>query len=93
MSTKHKLIDTILYGPFFSRANSRYNSPSYAGLTCLDVFVGVETWLDDKRGGVLENCGGKNRFGGLPGRLKLSFCSELNSSPVTIYSNNFLGKS
>ena len=46
------------------------------------MFVGVETWLDDKRGGVLENCGGKNRFGGLPGRLKLSFCSELNPRPV-----------
>ena len=56
------------------------------------MFVGVETWLDDKRGGVLENCGGKNRFGGLPGRLKLSFCSELNSSPVTIHSYNYLEK-
>ena len=62
LSTKHKLIVG--------------NSPSYAGLTCLDVLlVGVD-WLDDKRGGVLENWGGKNRFGGLPGRLKLSFCSE-----------------
>ena len=56
------------------------------------MFVGVETWLDDKRGGVLENCGGKNRFGGLPGRLKLSFCSELNSSPVTIHRYNYLEK-
>ena len=57
-------------------------------MTCLDVLVGVETWLDDKRGGVLENWGGKNRFGGLPGRLKLSFCSELNPPPVTIQSYN-----
>ena len=54
------------------------------------MFVGVD-WLEDKSGGVLENWGGKNRFGGLPGRLKLSFCSELNPRPVFSVYDIWLG--